>query len=177
MKKILIIPFLFTFAISICAQEAGNFSIDNGGLIWQKVIETDLGFDELTNKIKEAGFLENIEIADDKLIGRSRLVDIDYTGAGFRRMQVPIYIASNFVDFFALMEFREGRYRVTVRNITLIGKSDSGLIKEGERTSIETYAVGGDEIKNAFSKRPSEAMDYTFTKLFTIAHNSGDDEW
>lgn len=53
MKKILIIPFLFTFATAIYAQEAGNFSIDNGSLIWQKVIETDLSFDEFTNKIKE----------------------------------------------------------------------------------------------------------------------------
>ncbi len=54
------------------------------------------------------------------MIGQAKPADLDYAGAGFRRMQIPIYIASNFVDFFALIEFRDGRYRVTIRNITLI---------------------------------------------------------
>ena len=89
MKKLLLI-FLLIPTISFSQETINNFIISDG-LVWQKVFETNLSYDELTNKIKELGILNNIEIADNKMIGQTKLIDADIQGAGFKRMFTSLH--------------------------------------------------------------------------------------
>lgn len=164
--------------VTLAQQPVNNFSIYEGKMIWQKVFETDVNFDQIARSVKETGILRDIEISGSKISGQAQLIEPDFAGLGYGEMSVPIFIARNFVECFALIEFKEGRYRVTLRNIILTQKYNDGLSKEGEKSSIEWYALNSkNEIKKSFNKKPSEILDYTFTKSFTFTQPDRSDEW
>lgn len=181
MKRTIILLSILSFAmLNLIAQEnVNNFIPDNNKIIWQKVFETNLDKTELVNLIKESGLFENYEIEDDKILGQMIPVDADFKGAGYGEMSTPMYIARSFFDGYVIIEFKEARYRVTVKNIMLTQQYDDGLSKEGEKTTIETYAIksGKNEIKNAFSKSPSIILDYTFTNIFNFKRSETNDQW
>jgi len=180
MKKIIILTnLIILYTVSILSQQvSSNFSIDDGKIIWQKVFETDLSFEQLSSIIKESGIIQNAEISESKVIGNATSINPDFKGLGYGNMSTPIFISRNFVNCFSLIEFREGRYRVTLKNIVLVQKFDDPLSTEGEKTPIEEYAINRrGEIQNSFTKRPSEILDYTFTKIFTFTDPERDDEW
>lgn len=179
-RTIILTSIIFVWTITASAQETvNNFSTDNGKIIWQKILETELNFDQLTDKIKESGILENIEISENKILGQTKSIEADYIGAGYGVMTTPIYVARSFFDGFALIEFKDGKYRVTLKNIMLTQKYDDGLSKEGEKSTIESFGVkkGKNEIKSAFIKSPTIILDYTFTKAFIFKLSDKNDNW
>ena len=89
---------------------------------------------------------------------------------------LPLYILRSLYECFTLIEFKEGRYRVTLKNIILVQKYDDPMDKEGSRSFIEDYVIKNDVFANNFIK-PSEILDYTFTKSFTILPVEINDDW
>lgn len=179
-KTIILFSIIFLTALSIVAQESiNNFIPENNKIVWQKVFETNLDKAQLLDIIKVSGLFENCDIKDDKILGQMFPIEADFKGAGYGEMSTPIYIARNFFDGYVIIEFKEARYRVTVKNIMLTQQYDDGLSKEGEKTTIETYAIksGKNEIKNAFSKSPSIILDYTFTNIFNFKRSETNDQW
>jgi hypothetical protein len=151
------------------AQEQ-NFTVEDGTLIWQKVFTTELSFKELSKLVKTSGIYSDVEIIDNSIIGKVEDLEPDFKGAGYSEMSTPMYISRNFLDCHGLIEFKDGRYRVTLKKIYLTQKYDDGVSEEGERTSLETYAVKrrGDKMKGLFLQKPSEIFNYTFEKKFNF---------
>lgn len=179
-KTIILLSIIFLTALSIVAQESvNNFIPENNKIVWQKVFETNLDKAQLLDIIKVSGVFENYDIEDDKISGQINPVDADFKGAGFSEMSTPIYIARSFFDGYLIIEFKENRYRVTLKNIMLIQQYDDGLSKAGEKTTIETYAIknGQNELKKAFTKSPSVILDYTFTNIFNFKLTENNDNW
>lgn len=181
MKKTIFFTWLiFAFVFNLKAQNTfNNFSPEDNKLIWQKVFETKLDFNQLTDKIKESGILEKIEIGENKILGQSKPIEADFKGAGYSEMTTPMYIARSFFDGFVLIEFKDGKYRVTFKSIMLTQKYNDGLSKEGKKTSIETFGMknGKNELKEAFTKSSSIILDYTFTKAFDFKSLDKNDNW
>ena len=181
MKKInILISFIFAFIISLNAQESiNNFFPENNKIIWQKVFETEMEFNQLVAEIKESGILQNIEIGENKILGQTKPIDADFKGAGYGEMSTPMYVARNFFDGFAIIEFKDGKYRVTLKNIMLTQQYDDTLSEEGEKTTIETYGIkkGKNSIKKAFTKSSSIILDYTFSNTFTFEPSDINDNW
>lgn len=175
MKKILLLLMFVPTLLFSQEEEIFSFSVQDGNLIWQKIYETELSFDDVVSNIRQSGAIPNAEVTDDKIIGQTRLIDADIKGAGYKPFSVAIYINRNFYECFATIEYKEGRYRVTLKNITMIQKYDDPMGVEGQRERIELYTIGGDGMKRSFVKKPAEILDYTFTKLFTIKEQPNDD--
>ncbi len=179
-KTFILLSVICIFSFSIKAQETiNNFSAENNKIIWQKVFETELNLNQLTEKIKESGILEDIEIGENKILGQTKPIDADFKGAGFGEMSTPMYIARSFFDGFALIEFKDGKYRVTLKNIMLTQQYDDGLSEEGEKSTIESFGIkrGKNEMKGAFKTSPSIILDYTLTNSFTFKLTEKDDIW
>ncbi len=138
-----------------------------------------MDFNQLTKKIKESGILEDIEIGENKILGQTKQIDADFKGAGYGEMSTPMYVARSFFDGFAIIEFKDGKYRVTLKNIMLTQQYGDGLSEEGEKTTIETFGIkkGENEMKKAFTKSPSKILDYTFTNAFTFKSSDTNDNW
>ena len=151
MKKIIILTFILT-AVSATThgqETVNNFQLDNTEIIWQKVFETKLTFEELKEKVKDSGLLDKIEIGDNKISGDLKPIDADFKGAGFTEMGTPIYISRSHFTGFTIVEFKDGKYRVTLKKIVLTQKYSDPLTKQGEMTKLEFFGLknGKNEMK------------------------------
>lgn len=72
-----------------------------------------------------------------------------------------------------MFEFKDKKYRVTIKNIKFVQKYDDPLTKMGEVTEIETFALAkkNTEFKNGFLKKPSKILNYTFLKTTEFKNN------
>ncbi len=156
-------------------QEINNFLIDESKVIWQKVFETPFTFDEIVQKIKEAGMMVNIETTEAKLIGDLKPLKIDYKGAGYSGANTAIIISRSDLLGYVLLEYKENKYRVTVKNMSLCHRYDDPFFKQGELTSMESLSIKKNEFKSPFKKSPSAIFDYTLTKAFTFKNST--DNW
>jgi hypothetical protein len=177
MKHLLII-FISVFITNIQSDNE-NFQVENGSLVWQKVYQTDLSQEELIKQIKTSGKFDEIKSFEDNLSASISRNKLDFKELGESNSSVPIYIASSDISGFILFEFKEKKYRVTVKNIKLVQQYKDALSEEGELTNIEDFALKNknSEFRSSFLKKPAQILDYTFTKLTKIEKKSTNDEW
>lgn len=180
MKKFTGFLFVFNLCInSLFAQDTiNNFKVEQDEIVWQKVFDTQLSFDSVISHFEEQGILESISIVNDKIIGGLKPFEADYKGAGYSRMSSPIYIVSYLFTGHVVIEFKDNRYRVTVRKIFLEKIYNDGLSESGQKETLNTFAVkkGKNSISNLFKREASKILDYTFNKLFTIMEKQ-EDNW
>lgn len=176
MKKLLLL--LVLISQSVFGQETSNFKIENRDLVWQFIFETDLSQEELKQELSTKGIWESFEKVGEDLIGICSGMDADFKGAGYSEMSVPIYVARKSINFHSLIQFKDGRYRVTISNIKLIQKYDDGLTKQGVVWALSEIAVNKNgSFRKGFLKKPSEIYNYTFMNSLEIQQNEDREEW
>ena len=176
MKNLTLIPTLL-FAFNLSAQ-INNFYVENREIYWQKVYASDVSYDELINNIKESGKFQNIEFKINKISATTELIQADYKGAGYREMTVPIYISRSDIGGFVLIDIKDGKYRITFKNINFTQKYNDTLTKMGEQSRIKDYAVNRKGlIKPGFNKEPSVILNHTFTPLFEFKQTETSEDW
>jgi hypothetical protein len=142
MKRILLFLILIISNLALSQNKnlaVENFLIESSQVIWQKTFETELSKEDIIDKIKTSGNFENINISDYKLTAEIKELSIDYKGYGESEMSTPMYLSRSFVKAFYIFEFKDKKYRVTVKNIKFVQKYDDGLSKANEVSEIETY--------------------------------------
>lgn len=181
MKKILGLLLLCTlFLTKAFGQESvNNFQVVDSEVVWKNIFETTMTFEQLVEKIKESGLLEKIELGENKIMGELKELEPDIVGAGYTKMNAPIYITRSYVSGFTVIEFKEGKYRVILKRILFSQKFSDPLTKQGEKTSLEEMSLknGKNEFANSFRKMPSEILNYTFLKKFELTENQLKDDW
>lgn len=180
MKKIVFITVAFLLTLNVLGQEVvNNFKAENNELLWQRVYQTTLSFDQIAEEVKKSGIFENIEVTDNKLMGVTKPIEADFKGAGFSEMMAPIFVARSFFEGFSIIDFKDGKYRVTLKKIMMTQKYDDPLTKQGEKSSLESYGLkrGKNEMTNLFLKSPSLILDYTFSRKFEFKINQESDNW
>lgn len=169
----LIITFL---CIHSFAQE--NFKIDNGSLIWQKVYETTLSTEAIVKQLKSDGNIKNIDFTDNLLTGELD-IPANYKNAGYSEMSIPMYIPRNNIVCFVTIDFKDGRYRATLKNIKLKATMEDPLTKIGETSNLDSYALRkkNTEFKAQFLNVPNKIYDYTFNQIFEMNEKTDNDNW
>lgn len=179
--KIRLIILAFFTVITVYSQ--GNFiQKDNGLFQWQKVYEFDntegIQADLLANVV-----LNNIVVLDDKSFRGELLATPNWRQAmidvGKKPMNTPIGIRSYDVKGTALVEIKDGRYRVTVQDLKFVYKeSGNRFEKKGNETPFEDFVLKTDgTIRPWFIKEPNwlELYDETFSDLFILKKST--DDW
>ncbi len=152
-----------------------NFKNENGTLIWQKIIERDSS-KNIIDLFVSLGIFEKFIIKEDQIMGDLKPFDADFKGAGFSEIATPMYVARSWIKGFLTIEIKENKYRVRIKDIILIQKYDDSLSKQGEETSLSTFAIKGvSDFKSAFLKTPSVVLNYTFEKRTNI--NKPEEKW
>lgn len=167
------------FLIGFTPPETDNFQIENGLVLWQKVYETDLTKEQLIKQIKSSGQFENISENEESLSAEINQLSMDFKGYGISKISTPMYVSQSYVKAFVLIEFKDERYRVTLKNIKFAQKYEDALSKEGETTDIELYALKkrNTVFKSSFLKKPSKIMDFTFQKITHFKRITKKDKW
>lgn len=177
--KLTLLIFFTLFTSYFNQTENENFLIESNQVVWQKTYDTELSNEDVIDKIKSAGKFENINIVQDKVTADIRDLSIDYIGFGESEMSTPMYLSRSFVKAFIVFEFKDKKYRTTIKNIKFIQKYDDALSKANEVTEIETYALSkkNTEFKNSFSKKPTKILNYTFSKITEFKKDIQDNKW
>jgi hypothetical protein len=172
----IILSALLFYSTTFSQDTINNFKVDNQQIIWQRVYDTKLNFKDLVTQIKTSGLFETISIDSLEITGDLRQFNADYKGAGYSEMITPIYVARSHINAFVLLDFKEGKYRVTLKKIVLTQAYKDALSKQGEKTNLELYAIKKEQFTNAFKKSPSVILNFTFNKLFELK-NAGESNW
>lgn len=177
--SLIIMPFINVLTAQTITDQIDNFTVEDKKVVWQKVFETDLSFNELTDKFKESGILENMDISHNKVIGKTKLIKLLHNEAGFTNMGTPWYVVGYFIQPIAKIEFKDGRYRVTLTNMSLQLNQTSPVAGISEKDVIESFVLNRDKFKSQFTKKTSKIYDFTFNKEFDFkkSQNIADDEW
>lgn len=170
MRIILLILTIFCFKSYSQVLEFENYKLENGNLIWQKIYETELTNDDLLKSFKTSGIIKEIEKSENTIIGIIENLDIDYKGFGNTEMNTAMYISRSYFKSFVLIEMKEKRYRITLKEMKLVQKYNDGLSEEGEISELKNYAINkkNSAFKKGFKKSPSKILTFTFDKVFDI---------
>lgn len=144
MKRI----FLFCFSIMLISNSFGqdyinNFKLDeNKKIYWQNIVETELDYSNILTLINESGNFENIEPFKDKIVCSLRPYILNYKGLGYKYMLTPFYISRSLVSGNVIFEFKDEKYRVTIKNIAFIVNIETSVSnKQGSIETLEFYAL------------------------------------
>lgn len=151
-----------------------NFLIDNNKLIWQKVFDTKLDFKSLVSQLKIAGVIENIEVSELRITGDLRQLPADFKGAGFTGANTPIIITRSDLLAYCVVEFKENKYRVTLKNLNLVQRFNDVLFKMGEKTNLEVMAIKGEIFRKPFLKTSSVIIDYSLSNAFRLNQDNNE---
>lgn len=178
MARAVLILFIVLFSLQVYSQDTiNNFVFVDGDLYWQKIYSTELSFEDLIEHIQESGLIDGIEVAEDKVIGSMKPIQADYKGAGYSEMSIPMYVPRHIYTGFVKVEFKEGRYRVTLQDILLTKRYDDGISEQGTEMELEFFALSNGKLSKNFKKKPSIILNYTFTKEFGFKAITDDKDW
>jgi hypothetical protein len=177
MKKI---TTLLIFPILIFAFTTKNdfygFKIVDGGLIWESVYNYDSNTNIVSN-IKMSGNLKNINEGENYLSGEFYNLMADYKGAGFKRMVTPIYLLSNSFAGNVIIRIKEDKYKVTIKDISMVKLVTDMISKEGFRTSLDDMATKKNDYRVMFKRDAGIILDYTFERYFDFSDIVGEDDF
>jgi len=179
MKRIAFITILLAFYAIAWAQDESRFSTDGATVTWQNVYQTPLDSASVVEALLGTGRFDNVIVTKEGFTCRIIPHEVDYRGAGMKRGLTAMYLLGGEMDARAIVQIREGRYRVTVDGITFTSKVESPLSKIGEREKLEIYALNGsgEFRKNFWNKGSAPVLDYDILMLFLIDEKDDEQDW
>lgn len=179
MKKRSLLFVFCIFSIISYSQELPtyNFKIEDGRLIWQKTFETSLNFQGLFRSIKMTGAIDKPDTLSNQISGDLKQMMIDFKGAGKTSASTWMVLLSSNLLGYAIIDYKEGKYRITIKNMTLYQVYNDPLTRMGQITPIEKISVKKDEIKSGFLKQGAEVLDYSINKTFSLDAIKKTDTW
>lgn len=180
MKQVLFSVFCIYFScVNLYSQELlNNFKQDDNKLIiWQNVIETELNNEQLNTLIKESGYFTKIEELENKTLCELKPFKANYQAYGYSNMKAPIYISRSLVSGNVVIEFRENKYRITIKNIVFTQNIEDIFTKQGEVETFESWVLNKNQIiKPAFFNDGSDILNKEF-KVKTTFLQKESESW
>jgi hypothetical protein len=180
MKNFIIIIIVALLNGEIYAQDSlYNFSLSQEQISWQKVYETSLDIETLTKEILSSGVLGDYEIVNGSIIGSLKDFIPDFKGVGYKLTTVASYITQSYFTGTVIIDFKEGKYKIAIKNIGYNQKEVFGspylpLEEVYERLEKPALDKNGFYSRN-FRSKPSHILDYTFNNFFTVRPKK--DDW
>jgi hypothetical protein len=179
MKRLIVSALLLTTSVGGFSQEI-NFKVsENNDVIWQKVFEINSSFDSLYLQLQKKGYFSHLDTLGNSIIGELKRTDIDYSGSkdNLWKSDVPIYIKKCDIVAFFEIEYKPFRYRVTLKNIKCIGKSENGNgffdIKPNEMNSLSFFALKNKKFDKPFLKYSIPILEKNFSSFFSTDNKKG----
>ena len=178
MRKIALFAILLAFSAISWAQNDSRFSTDGASVMWQNVYQTQLDSAGVVDGLLASGHFDGVILSKDGFTCRVVPHEVDYRGAGMKRGLTSMYLLGGELEARAVVQIREGRYRVTVDEMVFTTTLETPRAKRGERTKLELYALNGNGTfrSNFWNKGSSPVLDYDLYSLFEIKEMTVQDE-
>jgi|GEM_PF-1639943 len=153
-----------------------NFLSEDGELVWQAVYDTDMSVEDVKKNLIQKGVLIIESETDNTITGTLKPFDVSYKKQGKSSMQIQLYVRDCSFTGFVLIELKDKRYRITIRDIKAVYSFTNGLAHKGDEFNVKDYAVSSKGIfKKSFLKSAAPLLNYDFTTMFTI--NNLNEDW
>lgn len=160
--------------MSIIGQE--GFYLENGNMVWQKVYDIQTTLENYRKHLLLNNSIKGIDKVDEELYAQIGGLQMDYKGAGVSEFNTSMYIARGVFSGVGIIEFKDDRYRVTVRDISMKQNYSDALTEQGTSFSLKDFAIRNGDFRKGFLKRDAHIFDHSFTELFKIKKGTKD-EW
>tara|TARA_R110002012_G_scaffold321178_1_gene547913 strand:+ start:99 stop:614 length:516 start_codon:yes stop_codon:yes gene_type:complete len=161
--KYIFIPFFLLIIISSYGQ---NMALENGRIIWQKIYSSNKSIDEIHNLILKSGNFSDIKKTGSQITAN---INQFLLNRKLSKSSGSLYMYTDDITGFVLIEFKEQRYRITVKNLTFISNTEIHALGDGvgARTPLERYALNGNgEYRKAYLKRDEGVIDANLNQIF-----------
>lgn len=181
MKKNFILILLLS--LKSFGQDEHSFSIDNSQLSWQKVFQNDMKIDEIESKLKQMGLFKNLVFNKNQVSGEIENIPADYNGIGKNSWNTSFYVQNTLITGTFFIEFKEGRYRITLNGINLITINElagSGItvMSANSIQPLSEFAIKKGKFRKGFLKSDANIYEYTFSNLFDFSkYNIKSNDW
>lgn len=182
MRKIIL---LFVLISGLSFGQMENYVINDGQVQWQKVYETDKTFDEILKGVRNKNNIKITEQNENTIAGEFKGLIMNYRKAGLTYMGTPIVLneTNKYYGLFKI-EFKDGKYRATIRNVASEGMTmtmyGGGLgLGSDLDTTLETMALNKKgEVRKGFPKVAGKIIDVTFIDLMDFTKTEiSNDNW
>ena len=173
--KTLFLTLFCTISFTFNTSASDNFLIKNGQVIWQKIYNTTLTKDQLIWNIRNSGNFKNISVQEDYLTAEISMLRINHFRYERLTGNYAHHIAnSHHVNSYIKVEFKENRYRVTLKSIKLMPKDD-----EDDIIDMETFALKWrkEVFDSSFFRNKSKILDYAFKEVTDFKESQESDQW
>lgn len=162
---------LIAITLSLVANSqidtCNNFRIVDNKIVWQKVYLSNITKRDIVQSMLHSGNFKNIDTSTASIIATSISAPIDYKKLGFNNFDAPIFIRDSYVNFFVVIDSKEGRYRATAKSINTEQRYTDPFSEMGTKITMEERFVKNGMFKNLFkSSKASLIFDKYFTDLF-----------
>lgn len=135
-----------------------NFLSEDGELVWQAIYDTIIESE-----------------TDNTITGTIKPFDVSYKKQGKSSMQIPLYVRDSSFTGFVLIEIKDNRYRVTIRDLKAVYSFTNGLVHKGDEFKLKDFAISSKGIlKKSFLKSAAPLLNYDFTNMFTTINLNED---
>lgn len=162
-----------------------NFKSVDNLFIWQKVYSTNLSFNKLSTKFIDSGIIGGLVIDENKISGDLKGCQFDGKSVGYSRASTPMYLLNDLLSGYVTIDFKEGRYRVTVKMMTLTSTFPSptllgivepaGTVVMAEDMVFKNSKKNMGKFKDSFWGVQSKIWNYTLESKFQIKDK--EDNW
>jgi len=166
MKRIkYLVSLIILISTSSFSQELlNNFKQEENGLIyWQIVIESQLTSTQVNEHIKESGYFMDIVELEEKTLCDLKPFKANFKAYGYSNMKTPFYISRSLVRGNVIFEYKENKYRVTIKNIVFVQNVEDVFAKQGEVETFESWVLSNSQkIKPEFFNDGSDILNKEF---------------
>lgn len=176
-KGIISLIFLFCACSFVTAQETiqGFIFPEDGSVIWQHEFTTQQSMNELFNSFIENRIVTDYEIIENRFSGVLPQVAANYALAGFKKSKTPNFILAYDCTANVLIQYKPGKYRVTLHRIRLINNG-SDFSFTNPVNLLEDFVMNKNGVSKTFQKSGATILNTTFTDYFSNI-NLFNDEW
>jgi hypothetical protein len=177
MKRLIM---LLCCLVSIQAYAQHSFSItQERKVIWQKVYDSPISINEYQQWLFNSGQYHDIAMYDNTITCWMNENPINYEKHGFDMMSdISMQIRDNNLTGFVTIQFKEGRYRVTIEQMQFIHRFDSQLYRKGEVTHMELLINAKGTFRKMAENNTLMVLEVIFADMFEYKKSAHlDDEW
>ena len=165
MKQIII---LLLALISLKASAQG-FQIDEGTIKWQKIYESDMTISDIYKYIVVSNDFYDIQLLSDCIVAKSKPVKYVPEEYGFRWGNSSTLLLNGAIGpIFLQIDVKDGRYRVTAKDIGVTDITSGGIVPIGSVTMLEEVALNDGAPNNIMTSQFAPIFDLFLNRLTTF---------
>lgn len=168
---------------NVPTEELNNFIVSNSGLVWQRVYDIDMSSEQIEDFFKSRGFMKLTQEDKGQLVFEINKLNLNVKKR-YSYWITPI-IMNYPMSAFVLIQCKDGKYRVTLSNITFTPPfnyqaSNTITTNENFKGTLEevAYNYRRKKWKSTFQSSMSEMLSTVYGDLFSVTDgNVLSDEW